>query len=461
MSLNQDEMLQAIYDTLFSAFTSPPAGAQTEGASQAAQTYLSLQWPGMQIDVSQFADPWSASNPDGSTMATETLSLMVDKVMSLNPISAQNGQNVSDIYATVVEATVVPPPVDPAAQKAYDEALAFLQTDGTDYDGDGKKITVKVDSRVYATYKLKKKAYDNAVVSMMANYFQYDMTKPADQRKWSLIGPTFLDAVNTAWSDWINAQKTKVEAQLAVLSQSSNNQAGVAFAAAKALFTNTRRSSLSDPGKTYSACYASPANWFAASAADDWTLVTIDSGSLKTSSNSDYTKMSSGGNAGWGLWSLGGSFSKEDSHQSMDKTTQNLKVSFKFARIDITRPWLNMLLFSMKGWSLSGFGPGGLSNGTKDQPLNTPFPILPTSFIAVRDLAITADWGKEDSEAVSSATSASSSFGWGPFAISGSYSTGSSSSKFSSEFDGRTISNNGLQIIGWINTIVPSCPPGN
>jgi hypothetical protein len=460
MSINQDQMLQAIYDTLFSAFTSPPAQAQGQGGSQADQTYLTLEWPGLQINVSDFANPWSPQNPQGSTEATENLSFLVDKVQSLNPIYSANGQNISDIYNLVVNAQVVPPPLDQKAKEQYDAAIAFLQADGTDSDDEGKPITIKVDSPVYMKYKKMKKAYDNAVVSMMSNYFQYDMSKPEDQRKWSLLGPTFIDAVNTAWDDWTNAQKTKVEDKLAVLAQSSNNQVGVVFDAAKGQFNLLRRASVTNPGKNYFASYASPSNWFASSASEEWTTVTIDSKSLHRSEHSDYTNMSAGGSASWGLWSVGGSFSKEDSHQSMDETTTELTVSFKFARVDITRPWLNFLLFSMKGWNLGqAYSASGLSNGTKTQPLGTPFPALPTSFIAVRDLTITANWGHDDSSFISSKLSTSASVGWGPFAVSGSYSQGSEDKTFNSDFDGRTISNDGLQIIGWVNTIVPACPP--
>ncbi|MEH1836188.1 MAG: hypothetical protein V7L29_30070 [Nostoc sp.] len=459
MSINQDQMLQAIYDTLFSAFTSPPTQAKGQGASQADQTYLTLEWPGLQIDVEQFANPWSPQNPNGSTTATENLSFLVDKVQSLNPIYSANGQNVSDIYNLVVNAQVVPPPLDPKAQQDYNEATAFLQADGTDFDDLGKPITVKVDSSVYAAYKRKKKAYDNAVVSMMSNYFQYDISKPEDQRKWALLGSTFIDSVNTAWDDWTNAQKTKVEEKLAVLAQSSNNQVGVVFNAAKAQLNNLRKASLTETGKIYWASYASPSNWFASSAAKEWQEVTIDSKSLRVSEHSDYSKMSAGGSASWGLWSVGGSFSKEDSHQSMDKTTTALTVSFKFARVDITRPWLNFLLFNIKGWKTEGYSASEISNGTKTQPLKTPFPNLPTSFIALRDLKITANWGHEDSSFIKSKLSTKASVGWGPFAVSGAYSQGSEDKKFNSDFDGRTISNDGLQIIGWVNTIVPACPP--
>jgi len=54
---------------------------------------------------------------------------------------------------------------------------------------------------------------------------------------------------------------------------------------------------------------------------------------------------------------------------------------------------------------------------------------------------------------------AKANFGWGPFSVSGGYSKSSSSKKFASEFDGTTISNPGLQIIGWVCSVVPNSPP--
>ncbi len=453
-------MLQAIYDTLFSAYTSPPVGTQGEGGSQADLTYLTLNWPGQQIDPSSFANAWSPQNTTGSVEATENFSSLVDNLLLLNPISSQNGNLLTKVYENVLNATIVPPPLDPKAKAAYDKAFNFLHTNGITYDDEGKAVTVKVDSPVYVNYKKKLKAYNDAVTTLMANYFQYTMSKPEDQRKWSLLGPTYQAAVSSAWSDLINAQKTKVEDMLATLAQSSNNQVGQAFNMAQETFKGYVRAGLTDPNKKWYPTYPQPANWFAPNAASDWTMVTIDSDEIHTSEHSDFSKISTGGSASWGLWSLGGSFSKEDSHQSMSKDTKKLKVTFSFCRIQINRGWYNNLLFSMGGWNLGNqYEAGGLSNGTKNQQLTTPFPLLPTSFIAVRDLKITADFSHEDSSLVQSKLDTKASFGWGPFALSGSYSQGSVDKKFNSNFDGSTISNDGLQIIGWINNIVPFCPP--
>ena len=460
MAVNEAQIVQAIYDNLFAAFTNPPQGINGGAVSQKDKTYLTLNWPGQQIDVAEFANPWSPGNPTGSTTATEIFSRLVDDSQSIYPVTSPNGNRLTQVFGQVVNAQVVPPPVDPKAKAAYDQAFNFLNTDGTDYDDSGKPITVKVDSPVYSNYKRKLIGYNNAVVALMANYFGYDLTKPEDQRKWSLLGPTFQSAVQSALSDLQNAQQSKVEDAIATLAQNSNNQVGQAFTQARNQYNMMKRAGVVDPTSNWWPSYAQPANWFAPNAAAQWTNITVDSTSLHTSSHSDFTSSSAGAQASWGLWSAGGSFSKQDGHQSMSKDTSALKVSFKFARISIDRPWLNFLLFSLGGWNMgNAFKPGGISNGTRAQPTDSAMPMLSTSFIVVRDVQITANWGHDDSSTITSKLSTSASFGWGPFAISGSYATESSDSKFNSTFDGKTISNNGLQIIGWVNTLTPNSPP--
>ena len=165
------------------------------------------------------------------------------------------------------------------------------------------------------------------------------------------------------------------------------------------------------------------------------------------------------GKASWGLWSGGGGFSKADSHENMDETTESLEASFNYAKVDIDRPWMNALLFALKGWHTTAAKKSGYSTGTKNQPPAAVFPLLPVSFVAVRNLKITANWGKKDSSLIQSKLSTNANFGWGPFSISGSYASGSKDKKSKSEFDGRTITSNGLQILAWICSVVPACPP--
>ncbi len=464
MAIDQQKMLQTIYDTLFAAFTEPPPGG--EGGSQRGSTFLSLSWPADVIDVSQYANAWSPQNPTGTMYAVENFSRLVDKVPLVNVGYSPSGQLVSQIYDLVTNATVIPPDPDPVLKKKYEDALKFLTKEGvkTEYDDEGKPVEVwdVNPSPVYGNYKKKMTAYIKAAANLIANYIKYDMSVPKDQREWALLGPTFQDPVDTAYNDLIAAQKTKVEDNLAILSQSSENQVGNVFASAKMNFNKPgiKLSSTFSPGEYFRASYGSPGNWFSASAAQEWPEVTVESSRYTREESSDFTSYGGSAGIGWGFWSIGAGFNRQESHQHMSRETSDVKVNFKFTKVEIFRPWLNFLLFNIGGWKLGEAYPRhGLSNGTKNQPKEAPFPLLPTAFIAATDVNIEASWGKEDLDLIETKLQAGAEFGWGPFKIGGSYNTSSTRKKYSSDFDGTTIHGEGIQIIGWINTVVPACPP--
>ena len=459
MPVNNQKMMQSIYDTLFSGFVQPPDAAAVQGPNpDPARVYLVMEWPGKQISEADVAGAWSPTNPTGKMSATENFSDLVDKIPSTFPMWAPAGPPVSDTYRSITNAQVTPPPENAAQKAAYEKADRLIWTEGKDFDDDGNSVTVKKPHPMYVAYKKAALAYANALTAFINNYLALDMTKPEDQRRWALQGPGMRAPVDAAFDDWNAAHKTKIEDALATLSQSSNNQVGVVFTEARRRLDLLKKTGLTDPGKTWYASYALPANWFAPSAVDSWTRATISSKKETKNEHSDYSKVEVGGKASWGLWSGGGGFASEQAHEHMDETTDNLEVSFSYAKVDIDRPWLNALLMGLNGWHTTAGGKNFYSDGTKNQPKAT-FPLLPMSFVAVRNLSISADWGRKDLDSVTKKMSAKAEFGYGPFSINSSYASGSSDKSFKSEFDGRTITNKGLQIIAWICAVNPPSPP--
>lgn len=458
MAVDQEKMLQTLYDSLFGVFTGTPPGG--EAGSEADKTVLMLNWPGQAIDMATFANPWSPANPQGSQKALETFSTLVNPVPLINVGYVASNKKISDVQSLVVNATVVPPEPSPEAKKAYDEAKAYLTAMVDGYDNNtGAPIKTEGDSPVYANYKRKKDAYLSASTSFLNQYLLLDMSKPEDQRKWSILGPNLQEKVDTAMADWIAAQKTKTEDMLATLSQSSTNQVGQLFTDARNNFNTITRASIENVGERFHPSYARPAAWFAPGAADTWSEMTVSSEETKVEEHSDFTSYGGGVSASWGLWSGSGSFNKQDGHESMDKETSDLKISFKYTRVEIDRPWFNGLLYDVGGWSIGkAGGPGSISNGTKTQD-GKMMPIMPTAFIAIRDLKISAKWGKEDKDLITSKLSTKASFGWGPFRVSGNYESSNRDMTQTTKFDGTTITSDGLQIVGWINTVVQKSPP--
>jgi hypothetical protein len=181
---------------------------------------------------------------------------------------------------------------------------------------------------------------------------------------------------------------------------------------------------------------------------------------VAASSSSDYT--SYGGSAGFslGLFSIGGSAGHSSSSQHASSETKNLRISFSYSLVTIRRPWLTFNLLGTTGWNLGNLYPkGAVSNGAKTGQINSAMPLLPTSFVVVKDVFISASWSKVDWDLITSKTSGGGGFGIGPFSIGGSYAHSESKATFTSSLAAGNIRVPGVQIIGFINQVVPYNPP--
>ena len=459
MAIDQKTMLQTVYDTIFDALTTTPRGLGTgRPILPRTTTYMSLSIPGNPVDVTQFANAWSPTNPNGSTLASENLATLVDPVPVFIPAYAASGGSTDDLYGEIVRANVAPPPPDPVGQAAFDRAFNLLNADGTDFDEEGRPITVKVPSPLYRNYQNRLSAYNAALLSYLTNFNQYDLSNPADARKWSILAPVLQAPVDQAFNDLQTARPGVVETAIATLGQYQQSSLAGIFTRARQLYDQTRRGSVLQPGFFWHLCEAFPGNWFADSAAANFSQVTLNSSRVRISEDSRFSSYGAGGGVNFGLWRVGASGSHQSQQSDMSQQTSNMNISFRFGRIEIRRRWLNSALFSLRGWSTAGRSPGDYSNG---RDTNNPgvFALLPTAFIVARDIKISANWGQTDLHTASQSTSVRASVGWGPFSLSGNYSNSSSTKRFSSSFDGTTITVPGIQIIAWLSTIAPFCPP--
>ncbi|RFO96101.1 hypothetical protein DIC66_15405 [Rhodoferax lacus] len=121
-------------------------------------------------------------------------------------------------------------------------------------------------------------------------------------------------------------------------------------------------------------------------------------------------------------------------------SSDGFSISFKYCRVNIDRSWFKLALLKMKNWYMFGTQAGEYSNGSSsDNP--GMFPLLPTSFIAIRDLKITANWSAEDRQNLGQASAL------GFFDIR------------DSTLNANTLEVKGLQVLGWISSLLPQLPP--
>lgn len=121
-------------------------------------------------------------------------------------------------------------------------------------------------------------------------------------------------------------------------------------------------------------------------------------------------------------------------------TSDNFSISFKYCRVNIDRSWFKLALLRMKNWYMYGTKLGEYSNGSgTDNP--GMFPLLPTSFIVIRDLKITANWSNDDRQNLGQATAL------GFFDIR------------DATLNQNTLEVKGLQVLCWLSTVMPQLPP--
>jgi hypothetical protein len=122
--------------------------------------------------------------------------------------------------------------------------------------------------------------------------------------------------------------------------------------------------------------------------------------------------------------------------------SDGVSMSFDYCIVRLNRPWLSMDFLGSPGWYVPGVPAGGLSNGS-DLSGTYPFCAIPTAFVAIKNLTVSANWSDADKTAAQSAVAV------GAFSLAG------------RQFDGQTLSCPGIQIVAWVCTPTPLLPPNS
>ena len=126
-------------------------------------------------------------------------------------------------------------------------------------------------------------------------------------------------------------------------------------------------------------------------------------------------------------------------------------LKFDYLQVSITRRWLNGLILQFPGWSLPGLPAGFFSNGSS-QNNDGKIPLLPMSFIAIKNLKIIGNWSSDEANEIYRRFNSPGSATFGPFTLSA---FGTSLGTF----DGSTLSIPGISILAWYCSVFPVLPP--
>lgn len=455
-------LVQGMYDGIFNSVTQAAPGGRP--LMQSASTVLSLMKPGLAIRSADFRNPWTPGNTAGSKDAAIHTARLVDVAPKLSSLYTESGSTITQVYKQILDGVTIPAqPPNPAIEKQIADANAVLWREVAVTDSETGEVSQRtVETQLYRDYLDNQAAYNNASVAYNGAYMAAQATATG-RNTWPMIAPALQLPVRQAYDRWRAAGADRVEQALAILNTSTQNALSKAWNQAKVLFEGYG-ALLDESGSGLSEkiqrCTLLPGDWHSSSSTAGWTTVDTASGSFTRNATSEYT--SYGGSAGFslGIFSIGGSAGHSSQHQHLSSQTSNLRFSYKYTLVTIRRPWMTFNLLGTKGWNLGNFAAkGAISKGTKAGQAASIMPLLPTSFVVVKDVRISANWAKSDWDLIRSQTGGGGGFGIGPFRISGHYAHSSSSDTFSSSYANGNIVVPGVQIIGWINQVVPYCPP--
>jgi hypothetical protein len=451
----EKKLLSSIYDRLYDAVTYAPDGKaapfnKNEIVFQMAKNAV--------IDPSDFANMISPRNPNGDMRAGSVFSDYVDSIPRVGPLWNPTDDKVSKFYGDIVaKANTLTQPT-PAQQAIYDKAYRYLNVETkSPPDMDGNTVTTDGPSTIAQTYDDNQTAYVGAIRGYRTAYNSYNLDNIKDQRDWQTAEPALSLNIDKAWNAWVRGGKAQVEQAQSALASSINDAVKHAIEEAQRLTNDSHKFAPMLPGQEkWLPSYAMPTSW--AQASSTATKLTFTSAYLNETESSAAHSYGASFNVASGLWHASASAEGSHKEENYHMDAENLTIEAELITVNIMRPWFNPLILRMKSWFVTGFDVNGISNGNPTN-LTGAVPLIPTAFVVCRNVKISADFSEKDKQVITDSHKAEASGGWGPFTISAKYGYEGKQGKSSSKFDGATLQLPGLQVIAWVSTITPACPP--
>lgn len=196
-----------------------------------------------------------------------------------------------------------------------------------------------------------------------------------------------------------------------------------------------------------------------------WTKITISAKDLENRTHNSSSSFTGGISGGWGLWSWGGRYEKDEQSGSNQSKASNLRLSFEVLAVQVRFPWLDFGLFESRAWDWSmaaQYYGIPLSDGVyaPDSPASDVelLPLVPTTILIARNVQMSADWDFKLDEFFKMRESASGSVGWGPFSFGGRKSRTDESTYTVGKANGNSVTFESPQVIGFFAYRVSKSP---
>lgn len=159
----------------------------------------------------------------------------------------------------------------------------------------------------------------------------------------------------------------------------------------------------------------------------------------------------------WDMFNSKGKGGIQSSNQEISSDNTEIKISGEIATVQIIRPWFDPSIFKIQGWTNSLYTKNKLSSGNPNDK-NAILPMYTTALILMKNLSLEAIFESSESKKDVLKGSGGGGFSFGPFSFGGGYSGSQENYEYKETANGFSVVNKGVQIIGYVNEIVPPCP---
>jgi hypothetical protein len=374
-------------------------------------------------------------------------------------IDRNSQESLSKIYGNILQFAKVTNLEPTAAEKAKMEKfqkLLYATKIEKDIITDEERTTV-VETPLKQAYLEKMQAYeDAALVYNLKAVSAATSDNRADVMDFAKNASIYRNKVKAAMNAWVTAgHKNDVEDIEAYIAQVTGRSMALWFAGLRDIYERAKvAESMLDfdfrPVRLF------PANFFN----QTWQTFNFSQGEVTTHRDAAATSWGASGGFGFSFWGAKASASGSSERQSASVQSSSFKMSFDLAQVKILRPWFGTELFSCRGWKLDPgtwtFGDPQLSTGG-DKPRGS-FIAYSTNMIFAKNLKIEFDKNAWQSSDAKSKFESSAKAGWGPFSLKGNYSHSSESHDFHATDSGQGLVAPGMQLIGFVNRLVGTCP---
>lgn len=309
--------------------------------------------------------------------------------------------------------------------------------------------------------------YSDAFDEAMEDYtleFADAATDPAKLEMFPMSGNALRKKIDKALDRWRGlGRKEQIESALDILAAQGRDPAMALISRAK---RDLEQNLFEFPGfGQLPITTIIPSNW--ADERDDrgWNTYTKTDFHSEQHVQRSSTSIQASAGLNIGFWRAGGNFSSDTTRNTMDFQTDDLSITFEYMIADVQSAVVKPSLLNLGNWFLFGDYPKHtISDGTMDQQLPQDgrevafLPSIITGLILIKNLRIHWTNWKSQWEERTRDVGAGASFGYGPFAVSGSYSSKNYRLDASTDKESEGLTTNGIQLVGYVSQIMPASP---